>query len=121
MKIKTAELTEAALNWVVASIEWPNDSGILNPRLVNKESVNEEYGFHCDGTLSIHIFEREQISLRAPKPYWPHWTACVYVLQSGVGMVDNQTMSGPTMLVAGLRCHIANKLGDEVEVPDHLL
>ena len=29
--------------------------------------------------------------------------------------------SGPTPLVAAMRCYVASKLGDEVEVPDELL
>ena len=29
--------------------------------------------------------------------------------------------TGPTILIAALRCYVASKLGDEVEVPDELL
>jgi len=28
---------------------------------------------------------------------------------------------GPTPLIAAMRCHVANKMGEEVEVPDELL
>lgn len=28
---------------------------------------------------------------------------------------------GPTLLIAAMRCYVASKLGDEVEVPDELL
>lgn len=119
MKVKTSELTGAALNWVVASIEWPNDTAVKSPW--DKQQINEMYPFHCDGTLTMYIFERERISLRAPKTYWPYWGACVYIAESSLGMVDGHAEYSATMLEAGLRCHVFNKLGDEVEVPDNLL
>lgn len=68
--------------------------------------------------VGLPILQRENISLRAPKTYWPHWTACVYVPQVGAGMVDSQAVSGPDMMTAGLRCYVASKYGEYIEVPD---
>ena len=118
MKVKTSELTGAALNWVVASIEWPNDSGIRNPKLMSKESVNEEYPFDVDWSLTGPIIEREWLH---PEP-WPNssnidsrWSCTQYDLHTPVGCL------GSTLLIAAMRCFIASKLGDEVEVPEHLI
>jgi len=34
---------------------------------------------------------------------------------------DEYQQSGPTYLIAAMRCYVASKLGDEVEVPEELL
>jgi hypothetical protein len=34
---------------------------------------------------------------------------------------DANVQYGPTPLIAAMRCYVASKLGDEVEVPDELL
>ena len=30
-------------------------------------------------------------------------------------------MYGPTMLIAAMRCYVASKLGEEIDVPEELL
>lgn len=47
-----------------------------------------------------------------------HWTA--YVLGAD-NIDDNYEQEGGTPLIAAMRCIVAAKLGDEVEVPDELL
>lgn len=125
MIIKTSELTGAAMNWVVASIEWPNDTGILNPELVDKQSVNEEYPFNKDWSLTGVILERERITVSAlyaqigcpvPEYMLDEWGAYI-----PLGFSSKAHSTATTAIIATLRCHVANKRGDEVEVPDHLL
>jgi hypothetical protein len=58
------------------------------------------------------IIEREHIS--AAYAYWGEWEAW-----------DDKTMPppkyrGPTPLIAAMRCYVASKLGDEVEIPEEL-
>ena len=61
------------------------------------------------------IIERESICL--DKPEMSHqWIADK---RSGVGRLYRQY--GPTLLIAAMRCFVASKLGDIVEVPDDLL
>jgi hypothetical protein len=56
------------------------------------------------------IIEREGVSLEySAQP--EKWCACI--------MAD-QEVYGPTALIAAMRCYVASKLGDEVEVPDEL-
>ena len=159
MKIKTSELTRAALNWVVASIEWPNDSGILNPELVDKQSVNEEYPFGEHWSLAGPIIGREGIDTRQLKQQlfqilelryfdtnqgdevyrpegWkrdmvrrkriPHllhgkWLAKISKGTDGIVHWSKDDFLSDSLLEAAMRCFIANKIGDEVEVPNHLL
>lgn len=109
MKIKTLGLTDAALLWVVATIEWPNDSAVLEPELTTKEGIVDNYNFADDAFNLIALIERERITAIAmPDGTWDTTS-------------PKHTYRHDTWLHAILRCHVANKLGDEVEVPDHLL
>jgi hypothetical protein len=33
---------------------------------------------------------------------------------------ESYTLDGPTPLIAAMRCYVASKLGDEVELPEEL-
>jgi len=103
MKIKTSELTGAALDWAVAKCE-----GLL----------------HDDGTVSDYwqpselweqggpIIEREGIAIGKNGPVG---TTTAYEAS-----ISSAIYYGPTPLIAAMRCYVASKLGDEVEVPDEL-
>lgn len=54
------------------------------------------------------IIERERIHVYAG----PQWTA---------GIKPGQFVYGPTALIAAMRCFVASKLGNEVDVPEDLL
>ncbi len=108
MKIKTSELTGPALDWAVAKCIWPDDIGNTVP-------------FHHDG------------SDYAPARKWAHGGPIVEkwvsdLCQRGEWYAQIQLndvpeyaeASGPTPLVAAMRCFVASKLGDEVEVPEAL-
>lgn len=115
MKIKTSELTGAALNWVVASIEWPNDTGVLNPELVSEEDINDNYTFADDAFTLVSLIEREKIQTTYIDGYG--WGA----IKHNPGAYQRVSITAPTYLEAVLRCHVYHHKGDEVEVPDHLL
>jgi hypothetical protein len=38
-----------------------------------------------------------------------------------VGENTTYLMFGPTPLIAAMRCYVASKLGDEIEIPEELL
>ena len=108
MKIKTNELIGPALDWAVAKCEEPVggykawvqedlDKGILHGC---RYSTDWEWGGP--------IIERERIELE-----WngPDWLAQIEA--------DNEWY-GPTPLIAVMRCYVACKLGDEVEIPEEL-
>lgn len=58
------------------------------------------------------IIEREKIGV------WPSESISG---QWGARMLNTYIMYGPTPLIAAMRCFVASKLGDEVEVPDELV
>ena len=102
--MKTAELTGAALDWAVAKCE-----GLL----------------HDDGTVSDYW---------QPSELWEQAGAIIeregintYQLRNGTwqanldyGMSDEAIYYAPTPLIAAMRCYVASKLGDTVEVPKEL-
>jgi len=99
--MKTNELTGKALNWAVGKAEGLD--GWLAP--VNYCGKWEHGG---------PIIEREKISVDC---MGLAWTADI---SDSVGGYIEHTESGPTPLIAAMRCYVASKLGDEVEIPKEL-
>jgi hypothetical protein len=95
--MKTNELTGAALDWTVAAIE-ANAWGYFSP------SANWTHGGP--------IIEREMIEIGAHEPEGFEWVARDYWKEN--------TMTGSTPLIAAMRCYVASKLGDDIDVPEEL-
>jgi hypothetical protein len=106
MKIKTSEIQGAALDWAVAQCE-----GISSEDYY--ETFNEPYTPSIDWAQGGPIIEREVIVLIHPKH--DCWTAHVYDKHRDD---ESYTLDGTTPLIAAMRCYVASKLGDEVDVPD---
>ena len=106
MKIKTQDLTGAALDRAVAqSIVMP-DYGLRD----------KDDGYHpsTDWAQGGPIIEREYIDVA----YFPGES----VWGASTDMRDHDYMQfGLTPLIAAMRCFVASKLGPEVEIPDSLL
>ena len=99
--MKTYELTGKALNWAVQKAEGLD--GWLAP-------VNYCGNWEHGGPIierEIAQIERFSDSL---------WEATAFT-KNAQDFVQN----GPTPLIAAMRCYVASKLGDEVEVPNELL
>lgn len=103
MKIKTSELTDAALDWAAAKCE-----GRLPASYDDWKQTWPHYS--TDWAQGGPIIAREGITLRN-FIQGARWDA----------EIDDLALeSGPTPLIAAMRCLCASKLGDEVEVPDEL-
>ena len=136
--MKTSELTGAALDWAVAKAE-----GLLEPKeffgkLVAPVVLDMEYW--TDGNPMVRLNPCPDVYYRAeydPSTSWQHggpiieeevislihpkhdcWTAHCYdkTLDD-----ESYTLDGPTPLIAAMRCYVASKLGDDVDVPEELL
>jgi hypothetical protein len=131
MKIKTSELTGTALDWAVAKCEglgyrYDDKYGPMcfRPSNVLGSVVwdNLPLPYSSSWTYGGPIIERELLEItprfysagnRYPKGLW-RWLA--YVL--GPNNIDeNFESEGPAPLIAAMRCYVASKLGDDVEVP----
>jgi hypothetical protein len=96
--MKTSELTRRTLNWAVNHAE--GLTGILAP--VNYCGKWEHGGPIIERNL-ITIFRRDE-----------EWFA-----YSSLSLTTD--FHGDTPLIAAMRCYVASKLGDEVEIPKELL
>jgi hypothetical protein len=116
MKVKVSELQGAALDWAVALIEYPEwkEQGYL-------EVFPHDLSFD-DGTTYTPstnwaqggpIIEREGISV-AMDDVEP-W--CGFIEDDEINTLF---FSGPTPLIAAMRCYVASQMGDEIELPEEL-
>lgn len=141
--MKTADLAGAALDWAVAKCEGPSTRRVqpahaLSGLLTYSADVPT---YSTDWAQGGPIIERERITvvcavgdysskLRGYKTYWvaeigqqcagtiygsqgDHWGKCF--------QINEDCVTGPTPLVAAMRCYVASKLGDEIEIPKELL
>ena len=111
----TSELTGPALDWAVAKCEFGH---------------HEEW----DGTLTgVDVVSDMEGSTFAPSTNWAQGgpiieleaiCICTQLTSHDWQAVDfhgDITQFGPTPLIAAMRCYVASKLGDEVEIPEKLL
>ena len=123
MKIKTSELTGTALDWAVAKCEGKN--GVLHDGGITRCIVIAAASGVYKGTWkpSINwsqggpIIEREGIST-VQEGDAADWVASVYDHKADDWHLHTL---GETPLIAAMRCYLASKLGDELEIPNELI
>ena len=138
MKIKTSELTGAELNLMVAKclgikgahlhkgLQWPvpphPDYVAVGLDMCGNQDVLD---FINDWAQGGPLIERECITVAIgdwdvdQTPIVQTWSARSLVCEIHAATNDGW-LCGPTPLIAAMRCFVASKLGDEVEVPDEL-
>jgi hypothetical protein len=108
--MKTSELTGAALDWAVAKCEGEQIYLPLLDRICPDVGEPEFYDPSTNWSQGGPIIEREKITVEYTGDP-DTWCACI--------MAD-QEVYGPTALIAAMRCNVASKLGDEVDIPKEL-
>jgi hypothetical protein len=118
MKLKTSELTGPALDWAVAKCEG------YTKKL---EELGWAWDPYCyepsnDWQEGGPIIEREQLTLDLTSVgYDPTTDSCIKLDSPQWWSSKGETTGrGPTPLIAAMRCYVASKLGDEVDVPEEL-
>ena len=116
--MKTSELTGAALDWAVAKCEgateeWRSDAPFLwhGVPCIRMDGHDVNYRPSSYWVLGGPIIERERLDL-----WWCEGNKFYTASKSGGKDVED----GPTPLIAAMRCYVASKLGDEVEIPQEL-
>ena len=107
MKIKTSELSGAGLDWVVAKCEGYTPhfyGGVV--RTTMWDVFAPELNYSTNWAQAGPIIEREGLA--------------VFKLDDTRGWASG-FFDGATPLVAAMRCYVASKLGDEVDVPKELI
>lgn len=108
--VEVSELSGAALDWAVAKCE-----GFLCDYTYNGSLV----AYSTDWAQGGPIIERESIAVdysdgQATEKCSPYWCASSYYS-------DTLPHSAETPLVAAMRCYVASKLGETVEIPNELV
>jgi hypothetical protein len=120
--MKTAELTGAALDWaVVKALGY----GVDGDGCAVKDGI-AKFNVDCFSPSEVWaqggpIIEREFIETTVlacghSRPTSDTWFATMV----GGGGGDDTEAYGPTPLIAAMRCCVASKLGDEVELPEEV-
>lgn len=104
--MKTSLLIGAALDWAVTQIDYEGTAFDV------WRNFRNECRYSTCWAQGGAIIEREIIGLDFDAA--EGWQARDF---------DSQqiTATGKTPLIAAMRCYVASKLGDEIEVPDELL
>ena len=97
--MKVSELTGAALDWAVAKCE---------------QFVEDEFEPSENWADGGPIIEREKIGLKYTG------AAMEFVAWVNGELSTVHDHYGPTPLVAAMRCYVAMKMGDEIELPEEL-
>jgi hypothetical protein len=115
--MKTSELTGAALDWAVAKCEAFKTKveieGIVW-LLDSRGDISRNFNPSSNWSWCGPIIERERITSRVDTR-GGRWVSFL-----DGGKVTCR-MVGPTPLIAAMRCYVASKLGDDVDVPEELL
>ena len=124
MKIKTSELIDEALDWAVAK-SIGGYIGVTNGDVCFNTGDGEGFNVFTPSTNWSQggpIIGRMQLN-RLTTNVGGGYTASVKVtLIDTDGDADMvwKHGSGPTPLIAAMRCYVASKLGDEIEIPQEL-
>jgi hypothetical protein len=112
MKVKTSELQGAALDWAVAKCE-------VGAKFIGE--IDDPHFYSTDWAQGGPIIEREWISVASDTSgviEGFEWFATIdHILADPEEAIG---VRGPTPLIAAMRCYVAIKLGDEVEIPEEL-
>ena len=146
MKMKTSELIGPSLRYAVALahglevadgvVIWFDDSGEL---VEWQPDVIWEQGGPIIDEEGITVIRLDDRSIPDSKGFWtgkyePQWGASaggghstqeVYGSQGDFYgecyQVNADAVVGPTALIAAMRCYVASKMGDEIEIPEELI
>ena len=112
MKIKTQDLTGPALDWAVFTL-----------------TRKDRFTWYLDHEGRFMQEHGEASSQFSPSTLWQEGGPIIEregidIYQSGVWVAEiggNHTTEGPTPLIAAMRCFVASKLGDTVDIPEELV
>ena len=132
MKIKIKDLTGTALDWAVATfqglkIEYDGISHwVVSDKFVKQlgehhDATGNQCGYSpsTDWAQGGPIFEREDMTVSGKNNGATEVrlrTGC----QNKRGVYTFSTQRGPSLLTAAMRCYVANKAGDDVDVRGEL-
>jgi hypothetical protein len=125
MKVKTAKLEGPALDWAVCLALGRTDMRIDPDD--GEMMAQDDFGYSTHWNQGGPIIEQEQLSVY---PFFIDgtfggWSSCdphhLKYDENGAFIEGSDfAQDGPTLLVAAMRCFVAHKLGEEVDIPAEL-
>lgn len=121
--MKTAELAGAALDWAVAKCEKKDIRAI--GKFGVQVAIGNDYDLYAPSKYWAHggpIIEREKLCVgysHQPDPSYHNLLdpeAICWARTTAGGFLK----AAPTPLIAAMRCYVASKLGEEIEIPEGL-
>ena len=117
--MKTNQLTGAALDWAVAKCDDKVDFGVYGSPVV------------MDGRLHLHYCGVVLHDAYSPSTNWAHGGPIIETMGMHISRTNKTDkepwaacmthwIDGETPLIAAMRCYVAYRLGDEVEIPTEL-
>lgn len=129
MKVKVKDLIDTPLDWAVGTalnlpVEVcqifqygkPNGKHYISIGETDKDGAEVYFEPSKDRSQGEQIIEQEEIGIEClgkSAIYANPWLAA--------RTEDDTEYAGPTALIAAMRCVVARKLGDEVDIPEELL
>ena len=121
MKIKTKDLIRHTLDWAVA--------------LCEKKPITLFCGVMLRNGPILSTTHADPLAKWSPSTYWSQGGPIIERYQLDIEWVTSNRCRasydwldeefyegfGPTPLIAAMRCYVASKLGDEVDVPNELM
>lgn len=119
-RVNVAEASGPVLDWLVAKCEGREAAQIKANGPVHLKGVVGHkplpYAPSSDWSIAGPIIERENITVGP----WDTSPCMAHLGPAETVNSRNPRMTGPTLLVAAMRCYVRSKLGDEAEVPEEL-
>lgn len=125
MKVKTSELIGPPLDWAVAKCERSGVTGVDGQGTLRVVG-GARFSPSTDEALGGPIIDRERLATLPPivKRISKERFAFPIDYWRAIRQDEDDSAAhglGPTRLIAAMRCHVALKLGDKVEIPDELM
>lgn len=133
MKVKVAQATEVQLDWMVAKAEGYLDAELAHPNgSTTMVVIVDEFRRPFDMRFGVAwrpsekwaqggpIIEREFIEINVMSCGQSRTTFDTWLATLTREDEDACEGSGPTILIAAMRCYVASKLEDVVDVPEEL-
>lgn len=128
MRVQVSDLSGQLLDMAVAKCEdfvpfWDGINTLLKGTgpgvlILGPGSSPLNYSPSTDWDKGGPIIERERFDLAFGGQVW-------WAVNSKAGTRNistaSRTFTGPTLLIAAMRCYVASKLGNEVDIPDWIL
>lgn len=119
-QIRVADATGPVLDWLVLTLETHEDAAWYLEDGVLMEEHGEASAPFCPSTNWARggpIIEREKFDLVWDTGRGEEWTCFANDSDDANNSI---VTTGPTPLIAAMRCYCCSKLGDEVDIPEEL-